>query len=126
MHSTRAEEPRRAQGGAAVRPIICAPANAWQVPTKGGKAPGSPSKGPGSPGKPDFQGEAHKLYMQHGKVRASNPQIKGSSNGKSEAAVAQLSVVRDVARDTVLLVLTYTHLPHQGQLHDQEAVRSDD
>jgi len=69
MHSTRAEEPRRAQGGAAVRPIICAPVNTWQVPTKGGKAPGSPSKGPGSPGKPDFQGKAHKLYMQHGKVR---------------------------------------------------------
>ena len=26
----------------------------------------------GSPGKPDFQGEAHKLYMQHGKVHSNS------------------------------------------------------
>ena len=64
-------EPRSRAGPKGGLPCgkLCAPVNTWQVPTKGGKAPGSPSKGPGSPGKPDFQGKAHKLYMQHGKVR---------------------------------------------------------
>ena len=36
-----------------------------QVSSKDGKALGSP-------GKPDFQGEAHKLYMQHGKVHSNS------------------------------------------------------
>ena len=34
-------------------------------------------KAPGSPGKPDFQGEAHKLYMQHGKVQQVSQPVAG-------------------------------------------------